>query len=147
MVPFDCVIDETFKQKHDLQAIEDEIPIFTVECMRTFFEAFQRGELTESVKMKEAKEKWLKESNHVLRFIEEMCDLDMESKEGDSSKMIYEEYRNFYFKESLKELSQPKFTKQLEKMGIFRRKQSINGTRMCRYTHLKLKNEYTPIIS
>ncbi|HFJ5461815.1 hypothetical protein EA73_00618 [Enterococcus faecium] len=147
VVPFDCVIDETFKQKHDLQAIEDEIPIFTVECMRTFFEAFQRGELTESVKMKEAKEKWLKESNHVLRFIEEMCDVDMELKEGDSSKMIYEEYRNFCFKESLKELSQPKFTKQLEKMGIFRRKQSINGTRMWRYTHLKLKNEYTPIIS
>lgn len=147
VVPFDCVIDEAFKQKHDLKAIEDEIPLFTVECMQAFYEALQRGELTVSAKMKEAKDKWLKESNHVLRFIEELCDVDMESKEGDSSKMIYEEYRDFCYRESLKELSQPRFTKQLEKMGIFRRKQSINATRMWRYTHLKLKNEYTPIIS
>ncbi|MBU5585375.1 DNA primase, partial [Enterococcus sp. S181_ASV_20] len=77
-VPFDCVIDEAFKQKHDLKAIEDEIPLFTVECMQAFYEALQRGELTVSAKMKEAKDKWLKESNHVLRFIEELCDVDME---------------------------------------------------------------------
>lgn len=140
VVPFDCVIDETFKQKHDLQAIEDEIPIFTVECMRAFFEAFQRKELTESVKMKETKEKWLKESNHVLRFIEEMCDVDMESKEGDSSKMIYEEYRDFCYRESLRELSQPRFTKQLEKMGIYKNNARQNGTRVWRYVHLKMKN-------
>ncbi|MEQ7193973.1 DNA primase family protein [Enterococcus avium] len=139
VVPFDCVIDEAFKQKHDLKAIEDEIPLFTVECMQAFYEALQRGELTVSAKMKEAKDKWLKESNHVLRFIEELCDVDMESKEGDSSKMIYEEYRDFCYRESLRELSQPRFTKQLEKMGIYKNNARQNGTRVWRYVHLKMK--------
>ena len=139
VVPFDCVIDEAFKQKHDLKAIEDEIPLFTVECMQAFYEALQRGELTVSAKMKEAKDKWLKESNHVLRFIEELCDVDMESKEGDSSKMIYEEYRDFCYRESLRELSQPRFTKQLEKMGIYKNNARQNGARVWRYVHLKMK--------
>lgn len=144
VIPFDCVIDETFKDKHDLKAIEAEIPLFAVYCMNVFRLALERGELTVSEKMKQAKEKWLKESNHVLRFIEEKCDIDLTSSEGDSSKMIYEEYQKFCYQESLRELSQPKFTKQLEKMGIIKVKQSIKGTRMWRYKHLKIKNEYTP---
>lgn len=142
VIPFDCVIDEVFKAKHDLKAIEAEIPLFAVYCMNVFRLALERGELTVSEKMKQAKEKWLKESNHVLRFIEEMCEVDMESKEGDSSKMIYEEYRNFCYRENLKELSQPRFTKQLEKMGIFKNNARQNGTRVWRYIHLKIKNLY-----
>lgn len=142
VVPFDCVIDEQFKQRHDLKAIEDEIPLFTVECLRAFYEALQCGKLTVSTKMKEAKDKWLQDSNHVLRFIEEQCAVDMESKEGDSSKLIYEEYRNFCYRESLRELSQPKFTKQLEKMGIYKNNARQNGTRIWRYIHLKLQDSY-----
>lgn len=142
VIPFDCVIDEAFKDKHNLKAIEAEIPLFAVYCMNVFRLALERGELTVSEKMKQAKEKWLKESNHVLRFIEEMCEVDMESKEGDSSKMIYEEYRNFCYRENLKELSQPRFTKQLEKMGIFKNNARQNGTRVWRYIHLKIKNLY-----
>ena len=144
VIPFDCVIDEAFKDKHDLKAIEAEIPLFAVYCMNVFRLALERGELTVSEKMKQAKEKWLKESNHVLRFIEEKCDIDLTSNEGDSSKMIYEEYQKFCYQESLRELSQPKFTKQLEKMGIIKVKQSIKGTRLWRYKHLQIKNEYTP---
>ncbi|KAF1295097.1 DNA primase [Enterococcus sp. JM4C] len=143
VVPFDCVIDEAFKKKHDLKAIEAEIPVFAVYCIRMFRDALERKELTISPKMKQAKEKWLKESNHVLRFIEEKCEIDMESKQGDSSKMIYEEYQKFCYQESLRELSQPKFSKQLEKMGIVKVKQSIKGSRLWRYRHLQLKNGYT----
>ncbi len=142
VVPFDCVIDEAFKAKHDLKAIEAEIPLFTVECMKLFYQAFERGELTVSDKMKQAKDKWLKESNHVVRFLEEMCEIDMESNEGDSSKMIYEGYKDFCFRESLRELSQPRFTKQLEKMGILKKQYRVNGTKARRYVHLKLKNLY-----
>lgn len=139
VVPFDRVIDDEFKSKHNLKEIEAEIPDFAIHCMRTFNLAFERKELTVSEKMQQAKDKWLKESNHILRFIDEMCDIDMESKSGDSSKTIYDEYRNFCFRESLRELSQPKFTRQLEKHGIIKVKQSIKGTRLWRYRHLKLK--------
>lgn len=141
VVPFDCVIDDKFKAKHDLKEIEKEIPIFALHCIRLFNEALKRGELTISEKMKQAKDKWVKESNHVARFIEEECDLDMESPEGDSSKMIYEEYRNFCFRENLKELSQPNFTKQLEKIGIYKANPRVNNQRIKRYIHLKLKEK------
>lgn len=144
VVPFDCVIDESFKTKHDLKAIEKEIPLFATYCIRMFKEALDRKELTVSDKMNQAKDKWLKESNHIMRFIEEKCRIDMESSEGDSSKTIYEEYQKFCYQESLRELSQPKFSKQLEKMGIVKVKQSVRGTRLWRYRHLHLRNEYTP---
>ena len=107
-----------------------------------FKDALDRKELTVSDKMREVKDKWLKDSNHVLRFIEEKCEVDMESNEGDPSKAIYESYQSFCYQESLREMSQPKFTKQLEKVGIFKVKQSINATRMWRYKHLKLKDEF-----
>lgn len=139
VVPFDCVIDEAFKNKHNLKAIEAEIPTFAVYCMNEFNRALERKELTVSEKMNQAKEKWLKESNHVLRFIEELCDIDMDSSEGDSSKMIYEEYRSFCYRENLKDLSQPRFTKQLEKMGIYKKNPRVDGQRMKRYIHLFLK--------
>jgi len=53
--------------------------------------------------------------------------------------MIYEEYRNFCFRENLKELSQPKFTKQLEKIGIYKKNPRVENQRMKRYIHLFLK--------
>ena len=110
--------------------------------MNVFKGALERKELTVSDKMNQAKDKWLKESNHVLRFIEEKCSIDMESSEGDSSKTIYEEYQKFCYQESLRELSQPKFSKQLEKMGIYKKNARQNGTRIWRYIHLKMKNLY-----
>lgn len=146
VIPFNCVIDEAFKQKHNLKAIENEIPLFAVHCMKEFKKALDKGKLSVSDDMKKAKETWLKESNHVLRFIEEKCLVDMESNEGDSSKGIYEEYRNFCYQENLRELSQPKFTKQLEKMGIPKKNTRLNGTRIWRYIHLRINNEY-PYVS
>ncbi len=143
VVPFGCVIDDAFKQKHDLRAIEAEIPLLALYSMNMFKSALDRKELTVSDKMRQVKDKWLKDSNHVLRFIEEKCEVDMESNEGDPSKAIYESYQSFCYQESLREMSQPKFTKQLEKVGIFKVKQSINATRMWRYKHLKLKDEFT----
>lgn len=142
VVPFKRVVDESFKRKYDLRAIEEEIPVFAIYCMEKFIIALGRGYLTESESMKQAKEKWLKDSNHVLRFIEEICVVDKTSSEGDSSKMIYEEYKNFCFRESLRELSQPKFAKQLEKMGIYKRELRQKGVRAKRYIHLKIKNSY-----
>lgn len=141
VVPFDCVIDEQFRNKHDLKVIESEIPLFAVECMKEFNQALKRGSLTISDKMQQAKDKWLKESNHVTRFIEEMCEVDMESSEGDSSKLIYEEYKDFCFRENLRELSQPRFTKQLEKIGIYKKNPRVEGQRMKRYIHLFLKSK------
>lgn len=143
VVPFNEVIDDDFKNRHSLKEIEAEIPIFAVECMRAFNEALNRGNLTVSVKMKQAKEQWIKDSNHIIRFIEEMCNLDMESNTGDSSRKIYEEYRNYCFRESLKEFSQPKFTKQLESMGIYKKNPRAEGQRMQRYIHLFLKSKLT----
>ena len=125
-----------------MKAIEAEIPVFAVYCMNVFKDALERKELTVSDKMIQAKDKWLKESNHILRFIEEKCSIDMESSEGDSSKTIYEEYQKFCYQESLRELSQPKFSKQLEKMGIYKKNTRQNGTRIWRYIHLKMKNSY-----
>ncbi|MHC5374525.1 DNA primase family protein [Enterococcus sp. LJL120] len=139
VVPFDCVIDEYFKATHDLKAIEKEIPLFATYCISMFKEALDRKELTVSDKMKQAKEKWLKDSNHVLRFIEEMCDYDETQDGGDSSKMIYEEYKDFCYRENLKELSQPRFTKQLEKQGIYKKNPRVAGKQMKRYIHLFLK--------
>ena len=142
VVPFGCIIDDAFKRKHDLKAIEAEIPLLALYSMNMFKSALDRKELTVSNKMREVKDKWLKDSNHVLRFIEEKCDVDMESNDGDSSKSIYESYQSFCYQESLHEMSQPKFTKQLEKLGIVKVKQSINNTRIWRYKHLKLKDEF-----
>ena len=50
-------------------------------------------------------------------------------------------YENFCFKESIMKLSQPKFTKQLEKMGIYKKNPRIDGLRIKRYIHL-FWNEY-----
>lgn len=103
--------------------------------------ALDRKELTVSVKMQEVKDKWLKDANHVLRFIEEECYIDKTKKSGGSSRTTYEMYENFCFKESIKKLSQPKFTKQLEKMGIYKKNTRENGSRIWRYIHL-FWNEY-----
>lgn len=144
VIPFDCVIDDSFKDRHDLKSIEDEIPLFAFYCIAMFKEALDRGELTVSDKMKAAKEKWFKESNHVLRFVEEECVINKQTKLGDPSKNIYEEYQNFCYRESLRELSQPKFTKQLEKMGIFKKNPRTNAPRVQRYIHLFIKKYYDP---
>lgn len=142
VVPFHREIDEAFKKKHDLEAIKREVPLLAIYSMRAFNEALKRGYLTESEKMKQAKDNWIRESNHILQFIEEMCEVDMESDDGDSSKAIYEAYREFCWRENLREYSQPKFTRQLEKMGIYKKNTRQNGTRIWRYIHLKLKNYY-----
>ena len=136
------MIDESFKTKHDLNAIEKEIPLFATYCISMFKEALDRKELTVSDKMNQAKDKWLKESNHIMRFIEEKCSIDMESSEGDSSKTIYEEYQKFCYQESLHELSQPKFSKQLEKMGIYKKQTRVKSIKARRYIHLFLKSVY-----
>src|SRR5574337_1201844 len=73
--------------------------------MNMFKSALDRKELTVSNKMREVKDNWLKDSNHVLRFIEEKCEVDMESNEADPSKAIYESYQSFCYQESLREMS------------------------------------------
>ena len=109
--------------------------------MRAFYEALKRGEFTVSEPMAKAKEDWIKDIDHISRFIEEYCEIDKESKTGDSSKKIYDKYLDFCFDENLKALSQPKFSKDLEKYGIFKKKQSVSGVRVWRYIGLVLKEE------
>ncbi|UUV98403.1 DNA primase family protein [Vagococcus luciliae] len=141
VIPFTRVIDDEFKNKHDLKAIEEEIPVFTLYCMRMFYKALERGYFTISEPMKIAKDDWIKDIDHVSRFIEEYCIIDKESKAGESSKKIYDKYTDFCFDENLKALSQPKFTKDLEKYGIYKKKQSISGIRVWRYIGLILQEE------
>ncbi|MFI3683869.1 phage/plasmid primase, P4 family [Vagococcus fluvialis] len=141
VIPFTKVIDDDFIRKHDLKAIEEEIPVFTLYCMRIFYEALKRKEFTVSEPMVKAKEEWIKDIDHISRFIEECCEIDKESKTGESSKKIYDKYVDFCFDENLKALSQPKFTKDLEKYGIYKKKQSVSGIRVWRYIGLVLQEE------
>lgn len=144
VIPFDCVIDDEFKKKHNLDEVYAEIPQFTVYCMQLFNEALQRKSLTISDKMKQAKEKWLKESNHVQRFVDEHCVIDKNNKGGTSSKNIYDYYVGYCFDEGIKRLSQPNFNKQLEKLGVYKIQSRVNGNKERRYSHLFWKNNYTP---
>lgn len=141
VVPFDCIIDDAFMTKHNLTEIRKEIPVFALYCMQLFNEALKRKELTVSKRMQQAKERWLSDSNHVLRFIDEECTIDMESSTGEFTRYVYEAYQQFCYKEGLRELSQPKFAKQLEKIGIYKKLTRLNGTRARRYIHLQLKNK------
>lgn len=141
VVPFPVKINAKFKQQHDLQKIRKEIPLLAVYCMRLFNEVLKRGEFTVSDKMKAATDHWFKEADHVARFIDEMCVIDKESNIGESSKMVYEEYRNFCYLENLREVSQPTFTKRLEKMGIYKKNPRTEGQRVKRYIHLTLKKK------
>lgn len=141
VIPFTKVIDDEFIREHNLKAIEAEIPEFSLYCMRTFYEALERRLFTVSESMAKAKEDWIKDIDHVSRFIEEYCTIDKESKTGESSKKIYETYIDFCFDENLKALSQPKFSKDLEKYGIYKKKQSVSGVRVWRYIGLLLQEE------
>ena len=141
IVEFPHKLDDEFKKKYDLSAIKAEIPDFTLFCMNEFKKAYERGYMTESESMKQAKDKWLKESNHVERFIDEYCDIDKTSEEGVSSRLVYEKYKDYCFDESVKALSQPNFTKELESMGIFRKQSRIDGIKARRYIHLSLKTD------
>lgn len=141
VIPFPVKIDDDFKSKHDLKLIEKEIPDFAVHCMREFKKALDRKEFTQSDSMKEAKAKWLKEANHISRFLEEYCKLDFEEEDGDSSKSVYEKYTSFCWLESIKVMSQPNFTKELENHGVYKKLMKRNGTRVRRYVHLFLKSE------
>ncbi len=142
VVPFVTTIEEGFKKKHDLKAIEQELSVFAYECLTSFKKAVERGDLTVSASMKEAKDQWLKDSNHISRFIEEHCYIDEQSQVGDPTRLIFEKYKNFCFEENLRGLSQPKFNRQLEKYNISKSTIRHNGTRMPRYIHLFLKSDY-----
>ncbi|MGO2099615.1 DNA primase family protein [Vagococcus salmoninarum] len=142
VVPFNVVIDEAFKQKHDLKAIEKEIPQFAYYCLKAFNEAMKRGKLSLSEPMLRAKEEWLKESNHLSRFIEDYCKIDETAKTGDTTRNVFEKYRDFCFDENIKSLSQPKFNRQLENLGIIKKTIRQDNTRVARYLKLFLKSDY-----
>lgn len=141
VIPFTKVIDDEFKKKHDLKAIEEETPVFTIYCMRAFYEALNRGEFTVSEPIAKAKEDWIRDIDHVGRFIHERCEVNNESNTGESSKLIYDKYVDFCFDENLKHLSKPKFNQKLESLGIYRKNPRVNGNRIWRYINLQLKNE------
>lgn len=142
VVPFNVVIGKEFKQKHDLKAIEQEIPQFAYYCLKAFSEAMERGQLSLSEPMIKAKEEWLKEANHLSRFIDDYCRIDEEAKTGDSTRNIFDKYRDFCFDENIKSLSQPKFNRQLENLGIIKKTIRQDNTRVARYIKLFLKNDY-----
>lgn len=142
VVPFVKTIDESFKKRHNLTAIEAEIPNFAYQCLQAFKKALTVNQLIISEPMKTAKDKWMQDANHVTRFIDEYCYIDTKKKSGDTSRNIYNKYKDFCFEENLKPLSQPRFTKQLEKIGIFKQRARYNGTNTQRYVHLFLNNDY-----
>lgn len=139
VVEFPLKVDDEFKSKHNSEAIKKEIPDFALYCMDQFRVAFERGYFTESERMKQAKDKWLKDSNHISRFVDEYCVVNLKEDDGDSSKSVYEKYKDYCFDESVKALSQPNFTKELESMGIYKKQIRANGLRIRRYIHLRLK--------
>ena len=71
-------------------------------------------------------EKYRKESNRALVFLDECCDLDQ--KAVCSSSQLYEKYQEFCKNNGLRNMSQPKFnsTIELSKPFVFKGKDKVS---------------------
>lgn len=74
VIPFEKKITEEFKKKHKLKKIEEEIPYFSHYCIRLFKEAYDKGDLEESEKIKKATDKCLEQMDNVDRFLSDCCE-------------------------------------------------------------------------
>lgn len=144
VVPFPVKIDQQFEAKYSLADIDAEIPQTIAYALYLFSQAMKRHSLTESDPMKKAKGEWLKDSNSVVRFVDDCCKVDKEKGHtGDSSQYLYMKYEEYCTNEGSKPLSQPKFTKRLAAMGIYKDNPRVNGQRTKRYIRLFYKgNQY-----
>lgn len=80
VIPFEKKITEEFKKKHKQKKIEEEIPYFSHYCIRQFKEAYDKGDLEESEKIKEATNKCLEQMDNVDRFLSDCCECLIEEK-------------------------------------------------------------------
>ncbi len=121
-------IDNNFKKEFDLNQIYDEIPALAINAS-AFRTCNGRDSLSKSPSMIAAKEKWLKDSDNIARFIEDRCRIELDTNGGDSSRNIYKAYQDYCWEEklNLKPFSQPEFTRRLEAQGIPRKKVQFNN--------------------
>lgn len=129
-----------FADKFDMKQIEAEIPAFAYKCMVAFKKAMDKKELSESPDMIAQNNKWFEENNHIASFVSDMCVIDLNNENGESSSVVYEEYKKYCIAQGYKTRSQPSLTKYLEDKGIEHKKKQINGDRVWRYIHLAMND-------
>ncbi|WP_413521622.1 phage/plasmid primase, P4 family [Brochothrix thermosphacta] len=139
IVPLETKITKEFISKHDLKAIEQEIPIFAYECLEMFRKCLERGHTSESERMAEVKEQWLERNNPVERFLTDECIRDAR-KVGRSVTYVYSRYRTYCANEGIKCMSKQKMTTELEKAGYDRLRTVRNGKRAWRFINLDMQD-------
>ncbi|ODJ51834.1 hypothetical protein BFR40_07270 [Brochothrix thermosphacta] len=139
IVPLETKITKEFISKHDLKAIEQEIPIFAHECLEMFRECLERGYTSESERMAEVKEQWLERNNPVKLFLTDEC-IRNDHQEGCTVEYVYSRYRTYCANEGIKCMSKQKFILQVVKAGYIRLRKTINGERKYRFVHLTMED-------
>lgn len=90
IVPFPITIDNTFIEKHNLDEIKKEIPIFSHYCIRAFADALNRKDFTRSKRMIEVKDRYVSTMDIIDRFLEDCCDQIREKDIKQEAKKIKE---------------------------------------------------------
>ena len=139
IVPLETKITKEFISKHDLKAIEQEIPIFAYECLEMFKKCLERGCTSESERMSEVKEQWLELNNPVKLFLTEEC-IRNDHQEGCTVEYVYSRYRTYCANEGIKCMSKRRFILEVGKAGYLRLRKTINGERKYRFVHLTMED-------
>lgn len=139
LVQFNFIPD--FLEKYDMSEIEDEIPAFTYKCMKAFREALNRNKLSETPEMLDQTNKWLEMNNHIASFVSDMCIINLDNEQGESSSCVYKEYKDYCSNQGYNPRGQSALTEYLETKGIVHKKKQIKGDRVWRYIHLAMNDK------
>lgn len=139
LVKFHFISD--FSEKYDMDKIENEIPAFAYKCMVAFKKAHDKNQLSETQEMKDQTTKWLEMNNHIASFVSDMCVIDLNNEQGESSACVYKEYKDYCSNQGYKPRGQAIFTEYLESKGIVHKKKQFKGDRVWRYIHLAMDDK------
>lgn len=130
-----------FTNRYDMKQIEDEIPAFTYKCMLAFEKAHKSKKLSETPEMINQTNKWLEMNNHIATFVSDMCIINLDNEQGESSSCVYKEYKDYCSNQGYNPRGQSALTEYLETKGIVHKKKQIKGDRVWRYIHLAMNDK------
>lgn len=131
----------------DNAKVVKEAPAFAVLCMQKFNAALHAKSLSRPKSIEEATESWFAENDHFGQFLEEACEITAGVFQGESSRIVTEEYAAFCKENGFAGvMSTNSITKRLERYGVTK-KQSRQGFNdhfgnTKRYLGLRLTKSY-----
>lgn len=135
-----------FWKKHDMDKVKQERNSFVYKCIKAFMIAKKRNSFSITPQMKLARDEWFKSNDHFGQFIEETCEIEINSNCGDSAKNVIAEYKAFCQENNYSDKTTSQtITKKLKKIGVERRRSTKgfnSNSNVWRFIGLRLTKSY-----